>query len=232
MSIEFVEPDEAAAPGDAPLPGDSTTAAGAASRTSALPGRVLGAVAAVAAILIGVAMLLPLYTVDRTAFVVDFDGTSTQDAHIPYDAFGHADTVPLVTGADAALSTAGFAEGSGAYGSTLTVTSSDAISYAPWWLGAAGVLLAVGVWALARPRSPRPAAVVAALGGLLLGSAGAAWLSIRTVRDDSVPQIRYAADPALGLWLLVIAAGLALLAGLLRATRPPLRRLLPRRRAA
>lgn len=229
MSIEFVEPEEVATPVDGPLPADGH-AAGALSRTSVLAGRVLGAVAAVAAILVGVAMLLPLYTVDRTAFVIDFDGTSTQDAHIPYDAFGHPDTVPLITGADAFFSTGGFAEGSGASGSTLTVSSSDGISYAPWWLGAAAALLVVAVWALVRPRSSRPAALVATLGGLLLGSAGAAWLSIRTVRDDSVPQIRYAADPALGLWLLVAAGGLALLAGLLRATRPPLRRLLPRRR--
>lgn len=214
MSIEFVEPEETAA----------TAPPAPVVRPSALPGRLLAGTTGLAAVLVGIAVLAPFHAVERTAFVIDFDGTSTQDARVVYDAFGHADTVPLAVG------TGGLGGGS-AYSSVLSVSLTDGISYAPWWLGVGAALVVLAGWALVRPRSNRAGALVAALGGILLGSVGAAWLQIRTVSADSVPQIRFAAHPDLGLWLLVAAGGLALLAGVLHATRPPVRRLLPRRRA-
>ncbi|MHA3703196.1 hypothetical protein ACXR2U_13545 [Jatrophihabitans sp. YIM 134969] len=221
MSIEFVDADEE--PPAVPVGVQDT----AEPRRRTGPGRWLFAAAtAVAAVLVGVAMLVPLYAVDRTAFVVDFDATTTQDARVPYDAFGHSRTVPLRPSSPAFLT-----PGDQPYTSVLSVSLDRGVSYGPWWLGLGGALLLVAVAAVVRPRLSALAAVVAALGAALLGSVGAAWLAIRATSDDSIPLIRFQAHPDIGLWLLVVAGALATLAGLLTAAHPPLRRLLPRRHA-
>lgn len=207
MSVEFVEPGASTATPTAPVV-----------RTSPVPGRVLGAAAAVAGVVTLVALQVSLYAVVRTASIVDFDGTTTRVARIPVDAYGHSAPVPVDSARGPALSDVGVA-----------VRVPDGISYAPWWLGLGIALLAAGVWGLLRPRSAALVAVVAALGGVLLGSLGAAWLSARAVSRTSVPQIRFDASPGPGLWLLVAAGGLALLAPLLGLAAL---RLHPRRRRA
>ena len=230
MSIEFVDPDPIppgapADPADAADPDRPSDPDRPVERRSARTGRVLAAVVAVAALLTGGAMLAPLYVVHRTAFVVDFDGTTTQTARIPFDAFGGSDAAPLDTRPAPAPGGGFFA-----YGSTLTVSLGDGIRYAPWWLGAAGALVVAAGWSLARVRARGPGVLAAVLGGALLSSLGTAWLQIRAVADRSLPQIRYTADPAAGFWLLLAGGAVAVLAGVLVATRPTaaaLRRLVP-----
>lgn len=198
MSVEFVEPDTGADASAPPVP-----------RTSALPGRLVGTAAAVAGVVTLVATQGTLYTVVRTASIVDFDGTTTRVARIPVDAFGHSTPVLVDSAHGLALSDVG-----------ATVSAPEGIAYGPWWLGLGAALLVVAVWCVARPRSSAPLVGLAALGGALLGSVGAAWLSARTVTRTSVPQIRLTAAPAPGLWLLVGAGALALLAAAARQLRP------------
>ena len=208
VSVEFVEPSSSLS---------SSAGAEAApplgARGSAARGRVLGAAAAVAGVLTLVATQVTLYAVVRTAAIVDFDGTDYRVARIPVDAFGHATPVALTTSRGVALSDY-----------TSTVSTAAGISYGPWWLALGVALLLAAGWCLLRPRASAPAPVVAALGGVLLGSLGAAWLAARTVAGTSVPQIRFAASPGVGLWLLLAAGALALLAALASFVRVPRRR--------
>ena len=202
MSIEFVGPEPRA---PTPVPAPPTG--------SALPGRLLGAAAAAAGVVALVGVNLTLYAVVRTASIVDFDGTTYRVSRIPVDAFGTSTPVRLTSADGLALSDL-----------TSTVSVPDGVSYGPWWLGLGVALLVAGVWALLRPRSTPPVAFVAALGGLLLGSLGAAWLAARAVVGTSVPQIRLVAAPAPGLWFLLAGGALALLAALARVVAPHVHR--------